>query len=53
LFELGTGRCSSGPCKGESLSPLNLEVIDGDICITGVTMIEEDYDDDDNSVIVA
>jgi nitrite reductase/ring-hydroxylating ferredoxin subunit len=53
LFELGTGRCSSGPCKGESLSPLNLEVIDGDICITGVTMIEDDYDDDDNSVILA
>ena len=42
LFELGTGRCTEGPCKGESLTPVALEVIDGDICVTGVTLFEDD-----------
>jgi len=42
LFELGTGRCSSGPCKGESLRPVELEVMDGDVCITGVRLVEEE-----------
>ena len=44
LFELGTGRCSDGPCKGESLTPVAVEVIDGDICVTGVTLVEDDED---------
>ena len=47
LFELGTGRCSSGPCKNESLTPVRLEVIDGDICILGVVLAEEEDDEDD------
>ncbi len=42
LFELGTGRCSDGPCKGDGLTPIALEVIDGDICVTGVTLVEDD-----------
>jgi nitrite reductase/ring-hydroxylating ferredoxin subunit len=46
LFELGTGRCSSGPCKNESLTPVRLEVIDGDICLLGVTLAEAEDDDE-------
>jgi nitrite reductase/ring-hydroxylating ferredoxin subunit len=49
LFELGTGRCVDGPCKGKSLSPVGLTVMDDDICVTGVRLVEEDVvlpDDD-------
>ena len=46
LFELGSGRCSSGPCKGENLTPVALSIIDGDICITGVRLVEDDEDED-------
>ena len=48
LFELGTGRCSDGPCKGDSLTSVALEVIDGDICVTGVTLVEDDEDEDED-----
>jgi nitrite reductase/ring-hydroxylating ferredoxin subunit len=46
LFELGTGRCSSGPCKNELLESVRLEIIDGDICVLGLTLIEDDEDED-------
>jgi nitrite reductase/ring-hydroxylating ferredoxin subunit len=42
VFELGTGVCVEGPCKGRSLIPVNLAVIDNDICVVGVTLAEED-----------
>jgi nitrite reductase/ring-hydroxylating ferredoxin subunit len=47
LFELGTGMCVDGPCKGRSLQPIALAILDGDICVTGVTLAEEEEDDDD------
>ena len=48
LFELGTGMCVDGPCKGRSLTPVAVSVIDDDICVTGVTLVEEDeFADDD------
>ena len=42
LFDLGTGMCVEGPCKGRGLQPVALSVLDGDICVTGVTLVEED-----------
>lgn len=42
LFDLGTGMCVDGPCKGRGLQPVALSVLDGDICVTGVTLVEED-----------
>jgi nitrite reductase/ring-hydroxylating ferredoxin subunit len=42
LFELGTGMCVDGPCKGRSLQPVALSVVDGDICITGVMLVEDE-----------
>jgi nitrite reductase/ring-hydroxylating ferredoxin subunit len=42
LFEIGTGRCVDGPCQGERLEPVNVSVLDGDICISGVELIEAD-----------
>jgi nitrite reductase/ring-hydroxylating ferredoxin subunit len=43
-FEIGSGRCVDGPCKGESLTPVALVVLDDDICVTGVTLVEDDVD---------
>lgn len=42
VFELGTGLCVDGPCKGSSLEPVALCVLDGDICVTGVTLVEDE-----------
>jgi nitrite reductase/ring-hydroxylating ferredoxin subunit len=42
LFELGTGICVEGPCKGRSLAPVALAILDNDICVTGVTLVEDD-----------
>ncbi|WP_342724072.1 Rieske 2Fe-2S domain-containing protein [Bradyrhizobium sp. B097] len=41
-FELGTGRCVEGPCKGRALTPIALTVQDGDICVVGVRLVEDD-----------
>ena len=42
LFELGTGNCVDGPCKGRGLTPVALAVLDNDICVTGVTLVEDE-----------
>ncbi len=42
LFEIGTGRCVEGPCVGARLQPVSVSVLDGDICISGVELVEED-----------
>jgi nitrite reductase/ring-hydroxylating ferredoxin subunit len=42
LFELGTGMCVEGPCKGHSLVPVALALLDNDICVTGVTLVEDE-----------
>lgn len=41
-FELGTGLGVDGPCEGKSLTPIALAVLDGDICVTGVMLVEDD-----------
>ena len=41
LFEIGTGRCVDGPCKGQGLEPISVCVVDGDICIQGVELVED------------
>jgi nitrite reductase/ring-hydroxylating ferredoxin subunit len=50
LFELGTGMCVDGPCKGRSLQPVALSVIDNDICVTGVTLLEDEDDEEEEAV---
>ncbi len=43
LFDLGTGECVVGPCLGHGLTPVQLTVDDeGDICVTGVVLAEDD-----------
>ncbi|WP_407120853.1 Rieske (2Fe-2S) protein [Bradyrhizobium sp. STM 3561] len=41
-FELGTGLCVEGPCQGRTLTPIALAVLDGDICVVGVHLVEDD-----------
>jgi len=41
-FEIGTGRCIEGPCQGQRLQPVSIVVIDGDICVNGVELVEDD-----------
>ncbi|WP_454620387.1 Rieske (2Fe-2S) protein [Bradyrhizobium cenepequi] len=46
-FDLGTGACVDGPCKGRGLTPIGLAVLDGDICVTGIRLVEDDGTDDE------
>lgn len=32
-FEIATGTCLNGPCKGQSLSALSVELVDGEIFV--------------------
>ena len=41
-FDLDSGLCFIGPCKGKSLTPIELVIDDGDICLRGIELVEED-----------
>lgn len=41
-FDLDTGHCFMGPCQGQRLTPIDLVIDDGDVCISGVKLAEED-----------
>jgi nitrite reductase/ring-hydroxylating ferredoxin subunit len=40
IFEVDTGMCLDGPCQGKGLTPLSVQVIDGEVCLTGVQVVE-------------
>jgi nitrite reductase/ring-hydroxylating ferredoxin subunit len=40
-FEITTGTCIEGPCTGKSLEPLALTVIDGEVCLCGISLVED------------
>ncbi|TIX51639.1 Rieske (2Fe-2S) protein [Alteraurantiacibacter aquimixticola] len=43
LFDLGTGECVDGPCLGAHLTAIETLIDeDGDICLAGVALEEED-----------
>jgi nitrite reductase/ring-hydroxylating ferredoxin subunit len=42
LFEIGTGRCVDGPCVGEGLTVVPVQIIDDEVCVSGVELVEED-----------
>ena len=42
MFDIPTGHCIDGPCKGERLEPVEVVVDETDVCITGVRLAEED-----------
>jgi nitrite reductase/ring-hydroxylating ferredoxin subunit len=41
-FEIETGACVGGPCKEKSLEPIALAVIDGEVCLCGIPLVEDD-----------
>jgi nitrite reductase/ring-hydroxylating ferredoxin subunit len=41
-FDIDTGHCFIGPCQGQRLTPVELVIDDGDICIAGIDLAEED-----------
>ena len=41
-FDLDTGLCFIGPCRGQSLTAIDLVIDDGDICLRGIELAEED-----------
>ena len=48
-FEISSGLCLDGPCKGERLERIEAFVDGEDVCITGVDLVEEDgLDRDEN-----
>jgi len=51
-FEIDTGVCVDGPCKGQSLEPIALAVVGGDVCLCGIKLVEEDfpYDESDDTM---
>ena len=55
IFEIETGLCIDGPCKEQSLEPLALAVVDGDVCVCGIALVEDDampnpFDDLDDTM---
>ena len=41
-FEIATGLCVEGPCKGERLERVQTLVEGEDVCVAGVRLVEED-----------
>ncbi len=48
-FDLDTGKCFIGPCQGKSLTPITIVVDDGDVCVTGVELAEDDDSEPDEA----
>ncbi|MBR0780994.1 Rieske (2Fe-2S) protein [Bradyrhizobium iriomotense] len=54
-FEIDTGLCIDGPCSGKSLQPIALAVVDGEVCLCGERLVEDDrpfgaFDDTDETM---
>jgi nitrite reductase/ring-hydroxylating ferredoxin subunit len=42
LFDIQSGLCVEGPCEGGHLEPIAIAVLDGDLCVCGVELVEDD-----------
>ena len=42
MFDIDTGHCFIGPCQNQHLTKIDLIIDDGDICIAGVPLSDED-----------
>ena len=54
-FEIDTGLCIDGPCNGRNLQPIALAVVDGEVCLCGERLVEDDrpfggFDDNDETM---
>jgi len=50
LFDIATGKCVEGPCEGQGLEPVKLVLLDGDVCVAGVRLVEDDSPDEDETM---
>jgi hypothetical protein len=53
VFEIETGLCVAGPCRDQSLEPVALAVIDGEVCVCGIELEEDgplDWFDEDETM---
>jgi nitrite reductase/ring-hydroxylating ferredoxin subunit len=41
-FEIDSGLCIEGPCNGKSLQPVALALVDGEVCLCGERLVEDD-----------
>ena len=46
-FDVETGVCVKGPCVDKIIEPVALVVMDGDVCLCGVKLAEEEISDHD------
>jgi nitrite reductase/ring-hydroxylating ferredoxin subunit len=46
-FDIDSGVCSKGPCKDSALEPVPVVVVDGELCICGMDLSEEEPRRDD------
>jgi len=54
-FEIDNGLGIDGPCQGKSLEPIALAVVDGEVCLCGERLVEDDqprdpFDDHDETM---
>jgi nitrite reductase/ring-hydroxylating ferredoxin subunit len=42
-FDIESGLCVKGPCKGKAIEPVALVVMDGEVCLCGVELAEDDH----------
>ena len=45
LFDLGSGECVEGPCLGARLTAIETVIDDGEICLAGVVLADDDEED--------
>jgi hypothetical protein len=50
LFDITTGICVDGPCRGDGLEPVKVVEVDGDICVTGVALVDDEEPDPDDTM---
>jgi nitrite reductase/ring-hydroxylating ferredoxin subunit len=52
-FEFETGLCTEGPCQGARLASIPATVLDGEVCLGGIELMEEDEDNPPEIMITA
>lgn len=35
-FEIRDGKCIAGPCEGDTLTPVPVEIVDGEVCLAAL-----------------
>lgn len=52
VFDIPTGVCTDGPCKGEQLERVEVVIDEEEVCVAGVQIAEEDgLDREENDVM--